>query len=473
MDAPDATPTPPTPPTPPAVARPRRRALVTTLLVIAVITGLIAMFAVWVNRQALNTDNWTQTSSELLADPEIQAALGAYLVDELFRSVDVAGELKQALPDQADGLAAPAAAGLRQLAGRVAPQLLARPRVQQAWRQANRAAHKQLIRVIEGGGPIVSTGGGDVVLNVRALIDQLAASVGVQQQVAAARQKLQGGTGAAVRGAAQQRLGVTLPTSSGRIVVMRSDELEAAQKVAKAIRGLAVVLTAVSLGLFALAVGLAAGWRRVALRTTGWCFVGLGLVTLFARRVGGERLVDSLVPSASVKPAAQSAWTIGTGLLYDLAAAMLVYGLILVAAAWLGGSTRPAIATRRALAPSLRFHLAAVYGVVAILFLLVLLWGPTPATRRAIGILVLAALIVLGVELLRRQTAREFPDAEPGETLRRIRQGVGGARRRRRPQAGPQPATLDELERLVALHDRGVLDDEEFRRQKALLLGGS
>jgi hypothetical protein len=31
---------------------------------------------------------------------------------------------------------------------------------------------------------------------------------------------------------------------------------------------------------------------------------------------------------------------------------------------------------------------------------------------------------------------------------------------------------VDELERLVALHDRGALDDEEFRSQKELLLHG-
>ena len=60
----------------------------------------------------------------------------------------------------------------------------------------------------------------------------------------------------------------------------------------------------------------------VALRSTGWCFVGLGVVVLFARRVVGNRVVDSLASSESVKPAAHSAWTIGTSLLYDIAIAM-------------------------------------------------------------------------------------------------------------------------------------------------------
>jgi hypothetical protein len=45
--------------------------------------------------------------------------------------------------------------------------------------------------------------------------------------------------------------------------------------------------------------------RRIAagraLRTTGWCFVAVGLITLLARRVLGNYIVDSLVKNASNK----------------------------------------------------------------------------------------------------------------------------------------------------------------------------
>src|SRR5213080_2835950 len=99
------------------------RVLVTVLLSLAFVTGLIGMFSVWVNRQALNTDNWTDTSGQLLADKAVQAALSSYLVDELFSNVDVASELQQTLPPQASALAGPAAAGLQELAGRAAPKL--------------------------------------------------------------------------------------------------------------------------------------------------------------------------------------------------------------------------------------------------------------------------------------------------------------------------------------------------------------
>jgi hypothetical protein len=453
----------------------RHRTLVSVLLVAAVITGFIGMFAVWANRQALNTDNWTHTSSRLLEDDHIRTAVGAYLVDQLFQNVDVAGEIRQVLPRQAQALAGPAAAGLRQLADQRAPIFLARPRVQEAWRTANRAAHKELLSVINGGGKSVSTQNGEVVLNLRTLIDQLASDVGVSEQVAAARSKLQGSSGAQARALAQQKLGLQLPASAGQLVILKSDQLSTVQDGADALRSLAVLFTIIPVALFALAVWLADGWRRVALRTAGWCFVGLGLTVLIARRAVGDRVVDGLVSADSVKPAAHSAWTIGTSLLYDIAVAMLFYGIVLVLAAWLAGPTRAAVGLRRAMAPSLRYHMGMVWGFVAVVFLLLILWGPTPATRKPLGILFFAVLLALGVELLRRHVDREYPDVRPGETAERMRQWARGVRSRRRSEPpAPAPVSVeqrfDEIERLAALHDRGVLTDAEFDTGKEQLL---
>ena len=79
------------------------------------------------------------------------------LVRELFDNADVAGDVQKALPPQLAPLAGPAAAGLQQLAGQLAPRVLASPQAQAAWVGANAAAHKQLLKVLDGGGPVVST----------------------------------------------------------------------------------------------------------------------------------------------------------------------------------------------------------------------------------------------------------------------------------------------------------------------------
>ncbi|HXW59267.1 MAG TPA: hypothetical protein VEJ23_07285 [Solirubrobacteraceae bacterium] len=467
---------PPTPHEPAAPFARRHRVAVPIVFTLAVVVGFFACFAVWVNRQALSTANWTKTSGQLLANHQIDEALGTYLVNQLFSSVDVEQELKTVLPKEVQGLAGPASSGLRLLANRLVPPLLATSQVQEAWRRANETAHRQLLTILNGGRGLVSTRAGVVSLNLHEVVDQLAGQLGVQSQVASAREKLQGASGEQVRAAAKQRLGVTLPASTGELVIMRSKQLRTAQDIAKAIRGLAIVLPLLSVLLFALAVWLSEGRRRVALRTTGWCIFGIGILLLFARRVAGDEIVDSLVAAPSNRPAAHAAWSIGTSLLYDLALAMVVYGLVFVTVAWLAGHTQPARLVRRGLAPYLRDHVVASYATVGAILLLLVLWGPTPATRELIPMIGLAALAAFGLHALRTQTELEFPDVRVGDTAGAVRAWWGGMRGRlaARGPAAAAPSPTDErlaaLERLATLHERGALTDAEFVAEKHTLL---
>jgi hypothetical protein len=365
------------------------RTAVPILLVVAVIVGFLAVFATWIKRQALDTQNWSDTSAKLIEDPQIQAALGSYLTAQLFSNVDVAARLREVLPPQAQGLAGPVAGGLRNLAEQRVPKLLARPVVQDAWVKANAATHEQLLRILDNKGTTVSTANGDVVLDTRALLQQLARDVGIGAQIP------------------------SLPPKAGQLVIMRSENLATAQDVTKGIRGLSILFTILLFALFALAVWLARGWRREALRAVGWCLVGIGLLTLVVRRSAGNAVVDGLVQADSVKGAAHQVWQIGSSLLYAIAIAMVIYGLVIVAAAWLAGTSRSGVAVRRRLAPTLRERPGMAYGVVGVLYLLVLAWGPTPALRSFIPIVLIGILLVIGVEALRRQAAAEFPAADP------------------------------------------------------------
>jgi hypothetical protein len=447
--------------------------LIATIFVLATIIGIVAAHAVWLNRQALNTDNWTSTSTQLLANKEIQTAIAAYAVNELFSSGAPEARIKAALPTQLQPLAGPVTSGLEQLAGRVAPRVLASSQVQALWRQANRSAHTTLLRIINGGGSLASTNGGVVTLNLHAIVNQLGASLGVEQQVAAATSKLQANAGTVRAGAGQ--LGVTLPPASGRLVIMRSNQLGTVQDIAEAIKGAALVLPILAFALFALGVWLSTGRRRAALRRTGWCFVFTGLFVALDRRLAGNEVINALVKNPDNKPAAHQAWAIASTLLYDIAAALIVYGLVIVVAAWLAGHTRPATALRRVLAPTLRERPAVAYVAVYTVLLLVILWGPTPATRQLPYIIGFIVLLALGVTALRRQTAREFPEAQAGDAGRSAREWYSG----RRQPAGPGTATrhngehVAELERLSALHDHGSLTDEEFAAEKAVLMNSS
>lgn len=461
---------------PAATAIHRNRVLIGALFTLASIIGVFAVVAVWTNRQVLNVDNWTNTSSQLLANKEIQTAVAAYSVNQLFKSGVPQAELKSALPKQLEGLAGPLTSGLQQVAGQVAPRVLASTQVQAAWRQANHAAVTVLLKIVNGGGSAVSTNGGVVTLNLHAVVAQLAASLGVEQQVAAAQAKLQG-SASQVQGAAT-KVGVTLPPSSGELVIMRSSQLKTVQDIAGAIKGLALLLPLLAIALFVLAVWLSRGHRQQALRMTGWCFFGVGALVLVVRRVGGNAVVNGLVKNAENRPAAHQVWAIATTLLYDIAVALIVYGLVLVVAAWLGGRTRLAGATRRALAPTLRERPAVSYISAYAVLLLVIFWGPTPATRQLIWIILFIVLLGVGVHVLRSQAEREFPTAQRGDTMRSMR-----AWNAQRQQPGtPMPVVaqteqnggrIAELERLAALHDDGALTDAEFAAEKAVLMHGA
>ena len=80
----------------------------------------------------------------------------------------------------------------------------------------------------------------------------------------------------------------------------------------------------------------------------------IGAALLLIGRVAGDAVVNGLVRVALSKPAAHQVWNIGTLLLRDIAVAMIAYGVVIVASAWLAGPRGPATELRKALAPSLR-----------------------------------------------------------------------------------------------------------------------
>ena len=126
----------------------------------------MAIFSVWINRQALNTDNWVNTSDKVLQNKDVQSQLSIFLADQLFASVDVQAELQKSLPPRLQPLAGPASGALHQLAPQVAQRALVTPQFQTLWSQANRAAHETLLKIVDGGGSTVSTNNGQVTLDL-------------------------------------------------------------------------------------------------------------------------------------------------------------------------------------------------------------------------------------------------------------------------------------------------------------------
>ncbi len=370
----------------------------TALLVLATIVTLLAVFSIWANRQALNTDNWVSTSDRLLANEHVDERLSAFIAEQVFANVDVQAKLEEALPPKLAPLASAAAGGLQGLAPQVAERILEAPRTQELWSTANRKAHEALLKVLDGGGENISTENGDVILELRSLVERVGEQVGASE------------------------LGEKLPADAGRITILHSDELSTAQKIVKLVRRLPIVLTLLAFVLFGLAIFLAgAGRRRRALRSVGVGFVVAGVLALVLRSIGGHYVVDALAKTDTVRPAAEAVWGIGTSLLVTVASSTIAFGVLVFLAAWLAGPTAPATALRQAAAPHLRAHQGTAYAIAAALFLILVAWAPVTAFRKPLGMLILAVLLAIGAEIMRRQVLDEFPDAEPGEASAGLR----------------------------------------------------
>src|SRR5690242_14278268 len=89
-----------------------RRITVRVIIGIATVLLVVGIFAVWANRQLLNPDNWSHTSTQLLQRAEIRNALSNYLVDQLYANVNVEQQLKSTLPSQLQPLAGPLSGAL-------------------------------------------------------------------------------------------------------------------------------------------------------------------------------------------------------------------------------------------------------------------------------------------------------------------------------------------------------------------------
>jgi len=363
-----------------------RRITVWVLVVLATIIGLVSILTVWVRRQMLNDNSWRKASADLIQNQDIRDSLSIYIVNQIYQNVDVAGALQQRLPQNLKPLAEPLAGALRQRASNGISTILGQPRIQQLFVNASSLAHDKLVNVLEDKtGYGISTGNGEVTLDLRQLIVQVGEELGIPQQ---ALDKM------------SSKVGV--------VTIMKSDQLSTAQNGVHALKVLSVWLAIAVLALYALAVFLARGYRRQTIRNIGWGLLIVGFIVLIVRRVMGNYLVDQL-SSPGYERSTHSAWLIGTSILGEIGKATVLYGLVTVLGAMLAGPTRIATKIRGWLAPTLNDHQGVVWGGFGVFFLVMVWWAPTHALHEWWGIVLLGGLLALGVYALRRQTLEEFP----------------------------------------------------------------
>jgi hypothetical protein len=169
--------------------RQRWRTIVASLcIVVACVLAPLSVVAVWTRNQVTNTDRYIATVSPLASDPAIQAAIADQITAQVFRYLDIQGLTTQAvealagrglppeLATQLEALAVPIANGVRSFTRSQVGNVVASDAFADAWVQANRVAHAELVAALTGeGGGSVTVENDTVSLNLAAFIQTVKA----------------------------------------------------------------------------------------------------------------------------------------------------------------------------------------------------------------------------------------------------------------------------------------------------------
>jgi hypothetical protein len=151
----------------------------------------------------------------------------------------------------------------------------------------------------------ISTANGEVTLDLRPAIERLATRLGVED-----------------------KLKPNADPNAGQLVILKSDQLGAAQTAVKILKALSSLLLIVVLALYALY--LARGRRRLLLGATEASLVFVGLVIASLRHFLGGVIVDSLVKTAANKHPVSVIWAIETSVMRDIAIILVFYGALVL-----------------------------------------------------------------------------------------------------------------------------------------------
>jgi hypothetical protein len=350
------------------------------LLVLGVLLSVVTILSTYVKREALDDGQFKQTSQQLIASPAIQEQVAATLVETLYANVDVSSELKAKLPENLQGLAAPIAGASRELVDRAARELLARPRAQATFVELSSFSQQQLLEVLHGDTKRLQASNGNVVLDLRPLVLKLGDRFGFVTNLAG-----------------------KIPQDSAQVTILKSNDLKLAQDVTHWLEQVANYVWFLALACWVGAIWLTRGRRRQEVRSLGIGLIIVGVLVLLTRWLAGKYVVDNLVQSDSVRPAASDAWQIITQSLAASGWVALAVGVLTAVGAWLVGPGDHATSARAAIAPALRRAEIAwsawVLGMALIIWIL-----PLQVFRTTLLLIVASAI---GYAVLRRQLAAE------------------------------------------------------------------
>lgn len=395
--------------------RPHRRGwsvVSAALIVVACLLAPLSVVSVWASTQVSDTDQYVRTVAPLADDPGVQAAVATEVTQAVLAEIEVeevTRELLDALAAQPNvpprvatalpGLAGPITTGVEGFARDQVEALLASDEFATLWVEVNRAAHAQVVRLLEGDPDGVVTAQGDTVtLNLAPIIAR------VKEQLVD-------------RGFT---LAANVPEVDRSFVLVQSEAVTNAQTFYRVLNTLGGWLPAIALGSLALGV-LAAGDRRRAMLRGALGVVAAMLLVGVALAIFRASYVQSTPAGVLTPETAGDVFDTLVRFLRTGLRAVAVFGLILALVAFLSGPSATARGARAVVTRGIgsarwsaesaglrtgRFgawlyaHKPALRGTILVVAGFVLLFWTRPTAWVVVGVAVVAALVAVVLEFL-------------------------------------------------------------------------
>ncbi len=317
-----------------------RRIIVVALIVLTCVSLVAGVVGVWARRNFLDTDRFVDRVGPLIEEPAVQETVTARLTDQINTLVDPRALFEDALPERGQLLAAPLANAVDGFVRDRVESFVQSDRFERLWVGAATVAHQSAVRLLRDESEVVTTGDGQITLNLVPVIDE------VLKRITAASPEILGREVqlpdvsvndipetaiARMEGA----LGVDLGDDFGQITVYDNGKLQAAQDAVELADRLVVVLVLVAIVSAALALWLSTRRRRTLLQISAAVAIGMVLIRRVSFRVDDE--IAALPPTPEGRRAATVAIhqfldPLTTFAMWTLAATAIVAALAILTA---------------------------------------------------------------------------------------------------------------------------------------------
>jgi hypothetical protein len=314
-----------------------RSLLAILLIVVAAILAPVSVASVWARSLITDTNRYVDTVAPLAQDPAVQQAITDNLTNLVFQYVDVQGITTQAvsalqqrdivppaLASQLQGLAVPLANGVRSFTQDKVHQVVQSDAFAQAWEQANRTAHEQLVAALSGQGGAVTVQGNAVKVDLAAFL-----SVVKQKLVESGFQ-----------------LAAKIPQVNATFTVFQSSDISKVQRGFNLLNTLGYWFPFVLAAIAGLGIYLARNHRLA--------FIGAGVgaavamtLTAIGLALARSAYLNSVPPNVISPDAAAVMFDTVVRFLRDAVRSLALIGIIVALGAFLAGPSVAAVVLRR------------------------------------------------------------------------------------------------------------------------------